>query len=397
MKIPIAKPCFDHNEINAVTSVLESGWLVQGPRVSEFEKMVADFTKARFARASSSCTTALHLALLSLGIGAGDKVLLPSFTYVASANSIEYTGATPVFIDIDPHTFNIDPQKIADYLERGKNQQSDSKGVIPVHLFGLPADMNPIMEIASQYNLYVVEDAACALGASYYNKHVGTFGNIGCFSLHPRKSITTGEGGITITNSEEIASKIESLRSHGATISTLARHQKAGFLLPEFNVLGYNYKMTDLQGAIGIEQMKKLTYIIDEKTKRVKIYNEQLKGIEYLQLPCAPEGCKHVYQSYVIQLKNPLSKTLSLDELNQTRNKIMLNLEERGIATRQGTHAVHTVGYYRQKYHLDYNDYPASLAADRLSITLPLYPQMTNEEQEYVIDSLLKVTREVLG
>lgn len=397
MKIPITKPYFDHNEIKAVTSVLESGWLVQGPRVSELEAIIADFTRTKFARACSSCTAALHLALLSLGIGAGDKVLLPSFTYVASANSIEYTGATPVFIDIDPHTFNIDPQKIADYLERGKNQQSDSKGVIPVHLFGLPADMNPIMEIASQYNLYVVEDAACALGASYYNKHVGTFGNAGCFSLHPRKSITTGEGGITITNSEEIASKIESLRSHGATISTLARHQKAGFLLPEFNVLGYNYRMTDLQGAIGIEQMKKLTYIIDEKTKRVKIYNEQLKGIEYLQLPCAPEGCKHVYQSYVIQLKNPLSKTLSLDELNQTRNKIMLNLEERGIATRQGTHAVHTVGYYRQKYHLDYNDYPASLAADRLSITLPLYPQMTNEEQEYVIDSLLKVTREVLG
>ena len=397
MKVPIIKPYFGDEEKKAVIDTLESGWLVQGPRVAEFERMVCEYTGARFAKATTSCTTALHLALLSSGIGPGDEVLLPSFTYIASANAIEYTGAKPVFIDIDSRTFNIAPQKVRDYLEQAKNRSSRVKAIMPVHLFGLLADMNPIMEIARQYNLCVVEDAACALGALYHNKHAGTFGNTACFSFHPRKSITTGEGGMIITNSEEIDSTIESLRNHGATISDLARHQKAGHLLPEFNVLGYNYRMTDLQGAIGIEQMKKLTYIIDKRIKRARIYNEQLKGIEYLQLPFVPEGCKHVYQSYVTQIRNPVSKTLLLDELNETRNKITSKLEEKGIATRQGTSAVHALGYYKQKYHLDYNDYPASLAADRLSITLPLYAQMTDEEQEYVIENLLRVTRECFG
>ena len=397
MQIPMAKPCFGEEEKEAVARVLESGWVVQGPRVAEFEKMVTESTKAKFAKASSNCTTALHLALLSSGIGPGDRVLVPSFTYVASANAIEYTGATPVFVDINPYTFNIEPQKIADYLEREQIQQSNIKAIMPVHLFGLSADMNPIMEIARQYKLCVVEDAACALGALYQNKHVGTFGTAGCFSFHPRKSVTTGEGGMIITNNEGIATVIESLRNHGASISDLARHQNAGFLLPEFNVLGYNYRMTDLQGAIGVEQMKKLPYIVAKRIERAKIYDEQLKGVEYLQLPSAPEGCEHVYQSYVTQIKNPTAKTLSLNELNEIRNRIMFRLEERGIATRQGTHAVHTLGYYRQKYHLDYDSYPASLAADRLSITLPLYAQMTDEEQGYVIDNLLQVARECFG
>jgi dTDP-4-amino-4,6-dideoxygalactose transaminase len=398
MKIPIAKPYFDHKEAEAVASVLESGWLVQGPRVAEFEQMVCEYSGAKFAKATTSCTTALHLALLSSGIRPGDEVLVPSFTYIATANAIEYTGARPVFIDIDPKTFNVDPQKLADYLEKEKASSSNVKGIMPVHLFGLAADMDPIMEIARQYKLRVVEDAACALGALYHDKYAGTFGNAGCFSFHPRKSITTGEGGMIITNDEEIDSAIESLRNQGASISDLARHhQKAGFLLPEFDVLGYNYRMTDLQGAIGVEQMKKLTYIIDGRIKRARIYDAQLKRMECLRLPSAPEGCKHVYQSYVIQIKNPVSMTLSLDELNETRNKIMFKLEEIGIATRQGTHAVHTLGYYRQKYHLDSNDYPASLAADRLSITLPLYAQMTDEEQEYVIDNLLRVSRECFG
>lgn len=397
MKVPITKPYFDNKETEAVASVLESGWLVQGPKVAEFERLVADFTKTEFARATSSCTTALHLGLLALGIGPGDEVLVPSFTYVASANAIEHTGARPVFIDIDPYTFNIDPGKTADALEKRKTSKSNIRGIVPVHLFGLSADMGLIAEIAKEYELRVVEDAACGLGALYHNKHVGTFGNAGCLSFHPRKSITTGEGGIVISNSEEIAAAIESLRDHGATISDLARHEKGGFLLPQFNVLGYNYRMTDLQAAIGVEQMKKLTYIIPKRIERAKIYDEELKEVEYLRLPSAPEGYKHVYQSYVVQIRNSTSKTLSLDNLNEIRNKIMFKLEEKGVGTRQGTHAVHTLGYYRQKYHLDDDEYSASLAADRLSITLPLYVQMTDEEQEYVIENLIKVIRECFG
>ena len=236
MKVPIIKPYFDNKETEAVASVLESGWLTQGPRVAEFEKAVADFTQVRFTRATTSCTTALHLALLASGIQPGDEVIVPSFTYIASANAVEYAGAKPVFVDINPDTFNIDPEKIVDYLE--KAGKAKAKGIIPVHLFGLAADMNPVMEIARQYNLHVVEDAACGLGALYHGKHVGTFGNAGCFSFHPRKSITTGEGGMIVTDNEVIASKIESLRNHGTDVSDLTRHQASGFLLPEFNILG---------------------------------------------------------------------------------------------------------------------------------------------------------------
>jgi dTDP-4-amino-4,6-dideoxygalactose transaminase len=394
IKVPIVKPYLDNKEAEAVAAVLESGWLVQGPKVAEFESMFADFTKAKLARATSSCTTALHLALLSSGIRAGDEVLVPSFTYVASANAIEYTGARPIFIDIDPRTFNIDAGKVEEYLAQSMKQDSKVKGIMPVHLFGLSADMNPIMELARHYNLLVIEDAACALGSLFDGKHVGTFGKAGCFSFHPRKSITTGEGGMVITNNEEIASTIESLRNHGASVSDLARHQAGGALLPEFNMLGYNFRMTDIQGAIGVEQTKKLPYIIAKKMERAKIYNEQLDVIEYLRLPHTPNGRQHTYQSYVTQINSSELKKLSLDELNEIRNKIMYKLEEAGIETRQGTHAVHTLGYYRNKYNLDFNDYLESLAADRLSITLPLYAQMTDQEQECVIDNLLRVTKE---
>lgn len=397
MKIPIVKPYIDKDEAEAVASVLESGWLVQGPKVAEFESMIADFTKAKLARATSSCTTALHLALLASGIRPGDEVLVPSFTYVASANAIEYTGARSVFIDINPKTYNIDAGKVEEYLARTNKRGSKIKGIMPVHLFGLSADMNPIMELAMHYNLLVIEDAACALGSLFNGKHVGTFGSAGCFSFHPRKSITTGEGGMVITNNEETALTIESLRNHGAAVSDLARHQAGGALLPEFNMLGYNFRMTDIQGAIGVEQMKKLPYIIAKKIERAEIYNEQLKDIEYLELPHTPNGYQHTYQSYVTQINSSELKGLSLDELNEIRNKIMYKLEEAGIETRQGTHAVHTLGYYRNKYNLDYNDYPESLAADRLSITLPLFAQMTDQEQEYVISNLQEVTKECFG
>ena len=374
MNIPLAKPYMNNEEILAIASVLNSGWLMQGEKVFEFESMIANFTGAKIARATSSCTTALHLALLSLGIGKGDEVLVPSFTYIASANAIEYTGAKPIFIDIDPKTFNIDVQKVEEYLAKNN---SKTKCIMPVHLFGLSADMNPLIALAKHYDLHIIEDAACALGTLYHNVHVGRFRDAGCFSFHPRKIITTGEGGMLITNDREIASNVSSLRNHGINNN--------------FTTLSYNYKMTDIQGAIGIEQMKKLPFIISEKVRRTTIYNEQLCNNKHFRLPFTPNGYYHAYQSYVIQL-NKLNG-VSLNELNGTRNRIMYQLEGAGIETRQGTYAVHALSYYKNKYNLKDLDYPNSFYADRLSIALPLYPQMTDLEQEYVIENLLKVVK----
>jgi dTDP-4-amino-4,6-dideoxygalactose transaminase len=381
MQIPLTKPHTGTEEKEAVSKVLDSGWLIQGKKVAEFEEMVCQYTGARYARATSSCTTALHLALLALGIGKGDEVLVPSFTFIATANAVEYVGAKPVFIDIDLKTFNIDVQKAEEYLEWSK---SKAKAIMPVHIFGLCADMDAIVRLAKRYDVFIMEDAACALGSLYKGKHAGTFGNAGCFSFHPRKTITTGEGGMLITDSSEIALAIEKLRNQGASISGLALHEKGGTLFPGFDVLGYNYRMTDMQGAIGVEQMLKAQWIIDKRIEKAKIYDEALKSMDWLQAPCVPEECNHTYQSYVVMI---------LDEVG--RNKIMAKLAEKGIATRQGTTAVHALEYYKSKYNISESDYPNSLAADKLSITLPLYPTMTEEEQSYVIENLLKARKEI--
>ncbi len=390
-KIPITKPVFDECEKEAIVKPLESGWVVQGPFVAEFEKAFAEFTDARFARAVSNCTTALHLALEVSGIKTGDKVIVPSFTYVASANAVEYTGAGVVLCDIDLKTFNIDVIKVEELLEN--DVDGKIKAIMPVHLFGLCADMSKIMELAKNYRLKVIEDSACGLGAWIGRQHSGTFGDAGCFSFHPRKSITTGEGGMVVIDSEEVANKIASLRDHGASKTDLQRaKEKGGSLLPEFNIKGYNYRMTDFQGSLGVSQMKKADYILSKRREIAKRYDESLKDVECLNTPYVPGGYTHGYQSYVCTFTNGedisiLSKE-KIDKLNEKRNTLMERLEEKGIATRQGTHAVHTLGYYKKNYNYSDEDFINSYAADRLSITLPLYAEMTDEEFEYVVNAI---------
>ena len=376
MKIPIAKPYFGIEEQQAILEPLKTGWVVQGPKVQEFEKMVARVTGVEHAIAVSSCTTGLHLALVGLGIGIGDEVIVPSFTYVATANAVEHAGATPVFCDIDLATFNIDVKQIESKITE------KTKAIIPVHLFGLSADMNPIMKLAGEYGLKIIEDAACALATQYEGQAVGGIGDVGCFSFHPRKIVTTGEGGMLTTNDGNLAERLRALRTHGATISDLARHKKSGSLLPEFNLLGYNYRMTDMQGAIGVEQMKKLDWMIENRIRLSRRYDEMLRDVEWLKLPYVPPNSKHTYQSYV---------TLVVEDSPLSRNDIMQKLEDAGISTRQGTHAVHTLGYYKQKYGFQESDFPSSLKADRQSMALPLYPQMTDEEQDYVINNITDI------
>lgn len=400
MKIPITKPYFDKEEKDATNSVLDSGWVVQGPYVEEFERLFAEFIGARYAQAVSNCTTALHLALDILGINSNDKVIVPSFTYIASANAVGYTGAEVVFCDIDLQTFNIDVNHVEKLLANDKDRRI--KVIMPVHLFGLCADMPKIMELAKRYNLRVVEDSACGLDAWIGKRHSGTSGDVGCFSFHPRKAITTGEGGMIVTDNEEIASKVTSLRDHGAAKTDLQRHkEKGGSLLPEFNIRGYNYRMTDLQGAIGVCQMKKARYIFNKRREIAKRYDEALKDIGGLITPYLPEDYTHGYQSYVCLFTNGEDisniSIKKINEINKKRNEFMEKLEINGIATRQGTHAVHTLGYYKNRYNLNAEDYINSYAADRLSIALPLYAKMTDKEQDYVVENVKAQSSKLKG
>jgi dTDP-4-amino-4,6-dideoxygalactose transaminase len=395
-KLPIAKPYFNDCEKQHILKPLETGWVVQGPFVAQFEKLFADFVGAKYAIATTSCTTALHLSLVALGISHGDKVVVPSFTFVASANAVKYTGAEVVFCDIQLNTFNMDVDSLENLIE----QDSRIRAIMPVNLFGLCADLPRISEIARKFGLIVIEDSACGFGAYIFDKHSGTFGNAGCFSFHPRKVITTGEGGMMITNDDALAEKVRILRDHGASKSDLDRHVKPwGFLLPEYNLLGYNYRMTDIQGAIGVCQLQKASEILEKRCRLALLYTEMLSGCEFLLPPSFPEGYKHAYQSYVCLFTDgeDLSK-LNYNRVNQIhlkRNEFMSRLEALGISTRQGTHAVHTLGYYRNQYGLKEWDFPNSYIADRLSIALPLYYEMTEDDVEYVVSTLKKVYGEM--
>jgi dTDP-4-amino-4,6-dideoxygalactose transaminase len=334
------------------------------------------------------------LALEALGIGKGDKVVVPSFTYIASANAVEYTGAEVVFCDIDLKTFNIDENKLAEILK--KDNKKKIKAVMPVNLFGLCADLPGICDLAKKYHLKVIEDSACGLGAYIGNRHSGTFGDVGCFSFHPRKAITTGEGGMVVTDNEKIAQKVSSLRDHGAVKSDLERHkEKGGSLLPEFNQRGYNYRMTDLQAAVGVAQIKKAVMIIQGRREIAQKYEQALKDVGQLITPLVPRGYIHGYQSYVCLFSGKVSlsglKMNKIKELNIRRNEFMARLEERGISVRQGTHAVHSLGYYKKKYRLQDKGCLNSYIADRLSVTLPLYAQMPYEEFTYIISTIKEV------
>jgi perosamine synthetase len=383
MTIPIAKCVFGQEELLAVQKPLETGWVVQGPFVRQFEEKFSKFTGAPFSVATSSCTTALHIAVAALALKPGDEVIVPALTWVATANVVEYMGARPIFCDIDLNTFNIAPDQIEALIT------PRTVGIIPVHLFGLCADMQPIMELAKRHNLWIVEDAACAFGAYYRGRHAGTFGETGCFSFHPRKSITTGEGGMITSQRKDVDRLARSLRDHGASHSDLTHQQEKGtFLLAEYNRLGYNYRMTDIQGALGCAQIDKAEWILSERHRCATFYNETLAELNWLKTPEVPEGHVHGYQSYVCLFCPDEPILDNVEKLHARRNALMLRLEAKGIATRQGTHAPVILGYYAQKYGLFPEQFPKAYIADRLSLTLPLYAQMTNSEQSLVCQSL---------
>ncbi len=403
-KIPVTKPFFDDAEIEEIARALASGWVAQGPRVARFEQMVAAHEGVRFGAATTSCTTALQLAVRALGVGRGDDVIVPAFTFIATANAVACEGATPVFADVDENTFNISVNCLKTVIDRYIQKDgalinplsgNTLRLILPVHLFGLCADIPAVNAIAKEHGLLVLEDAACALGAKIGETHEGAFGNTSCLSFHPRKSITTGEGGMVLTDDEALARRMAGLRTHGAAVAGFERHEgtEHGFLLPDFDEHGYNFRMTDIQAAMGIAQMAKFDTILRERRKRAEYYDMLLNDIALLKTPYVPAGHYHTYQSYVCALDE--RAVGSLARAHSMRDDIMSALAKKGIATRIGTHAVHNTGHYRKLYSLEEADFPAANRCEKLSITLPLVVSMTSGQQELVARELKQAIKAV--
>lgn len=372
-KIPISLPSLDEEEWYALREPIMSGWLTQGAKVTAFEEAFAERHQVSHAIATTSCTTALHLILIALGVGPGDEVIVPAFTWVATVNVVLHCGATPILVDVDRETFNLDITQVKEKLTER------TKAIIPVHLFGLCVDMDALAAVAP--GIPLVEDAACAAGSAYKGRVAGSLGIAGAFSFHPRKSITTGEGGMITTNDDALAAKMRVLRNHGASISEEQRHLGSQpYILPEFNDLGFNYRMTDLQGAVGLVQLKKLDQFISERNHWANFYHQELAGIDWLRTPKIPERFTSGWQAYVCyveEAKFPLP-----------RNQIMAALQSQGVSTRPGTHAIHLLGVYKDKFGIKPDDYPGARDCDAFSMAIPLHNRMSREDYEYVVKTI---------
>jgi len=362
IKVSIASPIIEEEEINAVVEVMKSGMIAQGPKVIEFEKEFADFVGAKYGIATNSGTSALHVALLAAGIGEGDEVITTPFTFAATGNSILYTGARPVFVDIDEDTFTIDPSKIEEAITE------KTKAIMPVQLYGQAADMDPIMKIAKEHDLIVIEDAAQAHGAEYNGKKVGNLGDMACFSFYPTKNMTTSEGGMITTNNEEFAENAKIYRAHGSP--TKYHH----------DVLGYNFRMTDIGAAIGLEQLKKIDSFNDKRIENAKYLNEGLADCDLVETPVVKEGYKHVYHQYTIKVKD--GKRDALSEY----------LLENGV----GNGIYYPIPLYNQVLYTNMG-YDQSLpVTDKIVedvLSLPVHAKLTKED----LDLIIKTIKEFKG
>jgi perosamine synthetase len=369
--IPIAKPLLDNEEAQAAYDTILSGWITQGPRIKEFEERFAAYVDAPYAVAVSNCTTALHLCMIVSGIGQGDEVICPSMTYIATANAIRYVGATPVFAEVERAGFNLDPADVESRIT------AKTKAILLVHQIGMPADIDVFMDLCNRRNLLLIEDAACAIGSAYKGQKIGVHSALVCFSFHPRKVITTGDGGMITTNNPAYYNRLQLLRQHGMSVNDRVRHLATTLVFEEHLELGYNYRMTDIQAAVGIKQLSRLDEIVAMRRKLANDYNEAFSDLDDLILPTEKPGYFSNYQSYCIYLK---------DSASVSRNDLMLQLLERGISTRRGIMNIHRESAYRS----DYKDLylPVSEDLQDHSLLLPLYVPMKNEDFLHIVRSV---------
>jgi perosamine synthetase len=370
--IPVARPCIGEEEERAVVEVLRSGWITQGPRVAAFESAFSEYIGCRHSVAVSSCTTALQLAIIACGVEAGDEVICPSLSFIATANSIVCAGATPVFADIDLETYNLDPARIEERIT------SRTGAILIVHQIGLAAGMNALMLVAAKHGLPVIEDAACAIGSVYDGNLIGRpIGTMACFSFHPRKILTTGEGGMITTNDGELAERLRRLRQHAMSLSDVARHHSKKIATETYDEIGFNFRMTDMQAAIGMVQLGRLDSFLEKRRHLASRYTQALGSLPWLQCPFVPSMCRHNYQSYMVRM---------VDGWSAQRDAIMQELLEKGISTRRAIMAIHREAPYRS----DRWDHslPQTNRATDTGFILPLFHQMTQADQDYVIEAL---------
>ena len=362
--INIAKPIISDEEIEAVTEVLKSGMLAQGSKVDQFQKEFAEYTESRYGIATSSGTTALHTALVAAGIEKGDEVITTPFTFAATSNSILYSDATPVYADINPKTYTLDPSKIEEKITE------KTKAILPVHLYGQSADMDPILEIAEKHDLKVIEDAAQAHGSKYKGKKIGSIGDLGCFSFYPTKNMTTGEGGIVTTNNEELAEKSSMIRAHGES----KRYEQS--------LLGYNYRMTDIAASIGLVQLKHIDEFNEKRNRNAAYLSEGLADVEGITTPTVDENAYHVFHQYTIRV-------------SKDRDNFKQFLTDNEIGT--GVH--YPIVLYKQPYYQNLgitgNCPEAELAASQV-ISLPVHPSLTTDELDTIIETIKKCSDELL-
>ena len=373
MEVPFARPYLTGTEGAAVAEVIASGWISQGPRVREFEAAFADRVGAADAVATTSCTTALHMALFVLGLAPGDEVIVPSLSFIATANAVWMCGATPVFADIDPLTYNLDPVA----AERAITPRT--KAIMPVHQVGLPADMDSFLELGERYGVAIVEDAACAIGASYKGRPIGSVSPLACFSLHPRKVITTGEGGMITVGDPEVAERLRRLRAHAMNLSDLARHTATDIVFEEYPERGFNVRMTDMQAALGLCQLEALDEILEQRRRLAERYTAALAG-SALEPPYEPPYAARTWQSYCVRVAAgaPVSRT-----------ELMRRLLADGVPTRRGVMAIHEEGAYAGAAT---HPLPHTEQAARDTLMLPLFAGLTDDQQDYVIDRVLAHT-----